>query len=445
MKIFVKILFFQLFIFLTLSGEATFTFDISRFYWSSQITEVEVNYAIPYDLLSYSNEEGKLTAPFKVDVKFENLDTGETLSDTLKRVSVIPSYKEAKERNLIALEQFKVFFKPSRYKLTINVVDINTGTKITKNEIFNIDSLPDVLTVSDIELATLIEEDTTEEQFTKNGLKVIPNPSRIFGQIRDKLYFYFEVYNLKKDTIPYEINYIILDNEGNEINRIGPKKKSKTVNTTVGIDVGALNLIAFKTGFYTLNIEVIDGGDYATQHRDFQVQREVVTTVKEEIPLFTEEEMKYYAQIEYIASNKEISEYKALNDTGKVGWLKRFWKKRDTNPFTPENEGLAEFIKRMKYVEDKYSTPFKQGYFTDRGRMYITYGEPDVIETRQFELEYKPYQIWEYYSFGGYRFIFSDLGGDGEYILIFSSTSREPTLPNWKKYVPADVPVMHGE
>jgi len=118
--------------------------------------------------------------------------------------------------------------------------------------------------------------------------------------------------------------------------------------------------------------------------------------------------------------------------------LKRFWIKRDTNPATPENEGLIEFINRLKYVEDKFSTVFKQGYYTDRGRIYIKYGQPDIVETYQFEIGYKPYEIWEYYSYGGYRFVFSDLGGDGEFWLVYSSTPRESSLPNWKKYVPYD-------
>ena len=124
--------------------------------------------------------------------------------------------------------------------------------------------------------------------------------------------------------------------------------------------------------------------------------------------------------------------------------MKRFWLKRDTNPATPKNEGLEEFIKRIKYANEHFSTPFKKGYYTDRGRIYIRYGQPDSRTRRQFEIEYKPYEVWEYFSYGGYCFIFADLSGDGEYQLIYSSTPKEPTLPNWQKYVPEDVPKMHG-
>ena len=437
-----SIISFSLLFFSLLMGESAFVFDITRYSWNKQVSEVEINYAVPYNLLSYKKEEGELRAPFKIDVKFENLNTEDILLDTLRRVSVIPSYEEARERNLLALGQFKVYFNPGRYRITLDLIDINTGKKITESEIFSIDSLKNNLSLSDIELASLIEEDTTDGQFTKNGVKVVPNPSGIFGEGRNMLYFYIEIYNLKDVVSPYSINYNLLDENGSLVTTIGPKEKEKRDKTD--IDIGALNLIAFKPGFYSLKIEVKDGEEVASSIRDFQIHR-IIESEKEEPPLFTDEEKKYYARIEYIASAKELSYYNKLSDTGKVGFLKRFWLARDINPATPENEGLDEFINRINYVNEKYSTAFKEGYYTDRGRIYIRYGVPEEIEPHQFDIGYKPFEIWEYYSYGGYRFVFSDLEGDGEYKLVVSSTPKEPTMANWQKYVPVGPGVMHGE
>ena len=437
-----SIISFSLLFFSLLMGESAFVFDITRYSWNKQVSEVEINYAVPYNLLSYKKEEGELRAPFKIDVKFENLNTEDILLDTLRRVSVIPSYEEARERNLLALGQFKVYFNPGRYRITLDLIDINTGKKITESEIFSIDSLKNNLSLSDIELASLIEEDTTDGQFTKNGVKVVPNPSGIFGEGRNMLYFYIEVYNLKDVVSPYSINYNLLDENGTLVTTIGPKEKEKRDKTD--IDIGALNLIAFKPGFYSLKIEVKDGEEVASSIRDFQIHR-IIESEKEEPPLFTDEEKKYYTRIEYIASAKELSYYNKLSDTGKVGFLKRFWLARDINPATPENEGLDEFINRINYVNEKYSTAFKEGYYTDRGRIHIRYGVPEEIEPHQFDIGYKPFEIWEYYSYGGYRFVFSDLEGDGGYKLVVSSTPKEPTMANWQKYVPVGPGVMHGE
>jgi GWxTD domain-containing protein len=435
--------FFVLFCAVPIFGAEDFSFDISRFFWTAQISEVEVPFAIPYTMLSYRVENDTTMAPFRVIIIFENLDSDEALHDTLDRVSIVSSREEAEERNLIALEQFKAFFKPGHYRMTIHVIDKNTGKKTTENEIFSVDSLGSDLTVSDIKLATSIEGDTAEGQFTKSGLRVIPNPSGAYGMNRTTLYYYVEVYNLRADDQQYEILYSITDSEGGTVNEFDAKLKDKGEEGAVGIDVGAFNLIAFKPGEYTLHIKVKDGDASASQSKAFRVHR-----AKEIEPAaesyFTEEEKKYYERIEYLASPSEFSEYKSYADTGKVEFLKRFWAKRDPDPETPENEGLREFIRRIKHVEEKFATPFKAGYNTDRGRIYVKYGAADSEESHQFDVDYKPYEIWEYFSFGGYKFIFSDLGGDGEFMLIYSSTPREPSMPNWEKYVPEDVGVMHG-
>ncbi len=445
----IKRIFFSIGLFLlcgVVSSTATedFAFDVSRFFFTMEISEVEVPIAVPYNMLSYTTENDTTMAPFQVIIVFENLDSEEALHDTLDLVSVVPSLDEAKERNLVALEEFNAFFKPGHYRVTIDVIDKNTGKKTTESEIFRVDSMPEGLILSDIKLATSIESDTAETQFTKNGLRIIPNPSRMYGKSRPTLYYYLEIYNLESNDQQYDILYTILDADSNIVNSFDAKKKEKGEKGAVGIDVGAFNLVAFKPGDYSLLVEVNDGEATASRIKHFSVFK-AQPVVEEKESYFTDEELEYYDRIEYIASSSEFAEYKSYADSGKVAFLKRFWAKRDSDPSTPDNEGLREFIYRINYVEDQFSTPFKSGYHTDRGRIYIKYGDPDVRERHQFESDYRPYEIWEYYSYGGYRFIFSDMGGDGEYSLIYSSTPREPSLPNWEKHVPEDIQVMHGK
>lgn len=428
----------------SLTAREQFAFDISRFFWTAEISEVEVPFAIPYQMLSYTTEHDTTFAPFQVIIVFEDLDSEETLKDTLDLVSIVPSLQEASERNLVALEEFKAFFKPGHYRMTINVIDKNTGKKTTESEMFSVEAMPAELILSDIKLATSIEGDTAEGQFIKNGLRIIPNPSQMYGLSRPTLYYYIEVYNLKPDKNRYEVLYTILDKDSTVVNAFSPKQKEKGGEGAVGIDVGAFNLVAFKPGEYSLLIEVNDGTASASRIKHFTVYK--APEIEEEaVSFFTDEEMEYYDRIEYIASPAEFAEYKSYADTGKVAFLRRFWTKRDSDPVTPENEGLREFINRIRYVDDKFSTPFKTGYRTDRGRIYIRYGAPDAEEHHEFETDYKPYEIWEYYSYGGYKFIFSDMGGDGEFSLVYSSTPKEPSLPNWEKHVPDDVGVMHGK
>jgi len=444
MKMFLKIQIFLLFIACSLSGQNTFSYDITRFFYNGNISRVEVHYSIPYNMLSYTSEDGKMLAPIRVDVRFENMLSGEALSDTMSLVSEIESDEAARKRHLQAVEQFDAYFKPGNYKMEISVIDRNTGKKTVREEIFAVDKLKEGLSISDIELATSIEQDTTSGLFTKNGLRIIPNPSAVYGNGREMLYFYVEVYNLNMDTIPYHVSYSIVDKGGNAMNKVDPQERRKEKESNVGIEVGGLNIVTLKPGYYTLLISVKDGENTITGERNFQVHR-IDFEENEQKNYFTDEEMKYYDRIEYIASERELKEYKALSDTGKAEFLKRFWLRRDPNKAIPENEAIQQFIKRINYVEDKFRTPFKTGYQTDRGRIYIKYGPPDAVQRNYFEIDYDPYEIWEYFSYGGYKFIFSDISGDGEFALIFSSTSKEPSFSNWRKYVPENEGAMQGE
>ena len=78
-----------------------------------------------------------------------------------------------------------------------------------------------------------------------------------------------------------------------------------------------------------------------------------------------------------------------------------------------------------------------KGRYTDRGRIYIKYGEPDEIYKATWELGSKDREHWYYYS-QKMEFVFVDIDGSGNFRLIYSSKEDEPTWPNWYKYIPPE-------
>jgi hypothetical protein len=54
----------------------------------------------------------------------------------------------------------------------------------------------------------------------------------------------------------------------------------------------------------------------------------------------------------------------------------------------------------------------------------VKYGEPDAVEQRVHDVESKPREYWQYYRLG-YRFIFIDLRGEGDYRLAFADSPDE--------------------
>ncbi len=61
-------------------------------------------------------------------------------------------------------------------------------------------------------------------------------------------------------------------------------------------------------------------------------------------------------------------------------FIEQFWQRRDPNPATSENEYQAEYYARIAYANENFAFGETQGWRTDRGRIYITYGRPDKVE-----------------------------------------------------------------
>ena len=103
-------------------------------------------------------------------------------------------------------------------------------------------------------------------------------------------------------------------------------------------------------------------------------------------------------------------------------------------PGTPRNEFKMEYFERVAYANAHFKYNFKEGWQTDRGRVYVTYGKPDDVERHPFEADQRAYEIWKYDNLeGGVEFVFVDLSNAmNDYGLVHSTARNELRDDNWK-------------
>ena len=83
----------------------------------------------------------------------------------------------------------------------------------------------------------------------------------------------------------------------------------------------------------------------------------------------------------YIITDAEKRAFKQLKtDEERQSFVEQFWLRRDPSPDTEENEYKEEHYRRIAYANDHYASGIP-GWKTDRGRIYITYGPADEIES----------------------------------------------------------------
>jgi len=150
----------------------------------------------------------------------------------------------------------------------------------------------------------------------------------------------------------------------------------------------------------------------------------------------------------YIITDEEKATFKRLQtDEEREQFIEQFWLRRDPTPDTEENEFKEEHYRRIAYSNDHYASGIP-GWKTDRGRMYITFGPPDEIESHPSGGSYErpaaegggetstfPFEDWRYRYIEGIgnnvMIEFVDPTMSGEYRMTMDPSEKDALL-----YVP---------
>ncbi|MCX6639304.1 MAG: GWxTD domain-containing protein [bacterium] len=422
-----------------------FTLDAAGFRQEGGLIYLEVYFMIQRDRLKFVQIEDGYQARCALSVEVSSSDTllsttNWELDDHASNLSdVLPKHK------LPDLVFYN--FPPGRYLLKGTVTDLNTDSTYTRSLTVDLQSFSDsVLTISDIELATQLQRSDTGNKFVKSGYLVIPNPERLYGSTMPMLYYFSEIYNLRKGEDEYTVDRMILDNSGNEIKRL-PQKIHKKIGANV-IEVDGISIASLESGTYYLKLAVKDSvqNAEAVKQTKFFVYRpedfaEKSKTVDSPANSPIDTEFKSYSnaqideaaeELEYLLPDVDYRLVRGLNTEARRAYLIRFWKGNDSNPATPANEFRALFLTRKQYADDNFDYLNRPGWKSDRGRIYIQYGPPTNIDSHTHDLDAKPYDIWYYDNVdGGVEFVFVDRQGTGDYKLAHSTKKGELYRPDW--------------
>ena len=81
---------------------------------------------------------------------------------------------------------------------------------------------------------------------------------------------------------------------------------------------------------------------------------------------------KWLEDVEPIITQAEEEVFKSLKiEEDRIRFISSFWKVRDPNPQTPQNEYKLDYYKRLNYAKSRL-----RGIRSDRGRIYMILGEP---------------------------------------------------------------------
>lgn len=122
-------------------------------------------------------------------------------------------------------------------------------------------------------------------------------------------------------------------------------------------------------------------------------------------------------KVRYIITSEERKTFLELPDSEKPQFIEDFWKRRDPDPTTEENEFKMEYFNRIEHATEAFIGEGLPGWLTDRGRIYILFGPPTdrITQPMGADAYSRCQEIWYY---GNFPVVFIDQTCTGNYKLV---------------------------
>ena len=123
------------------------------------------------------------------------------------------------------------------------------------------------------------------------------------------------------------------------------------------------------------------------------------------------DDAEFMARVNYIITPEERKIFLELPAAEKDVFKEEFWKRRDPDPATEENEFKIQYFERMDEADKMFPSEGRPGWQTDRGRMYVLFGPPSERLTYPMDAV----QCREVWYYGTFPIIFIDEHCNGQY------------------------------
>jgi GWxTD domain-containing protein len=428
-------------------GSFAFNADFARFHYDSTSTDVEVYFGLYPRLLSYTKTDSlyRGMAIVRTVIRKRNPDTTVLDQRLLIPVSISDTTFQNVNTTFVTQTSYAVPF--GDYILDVSAHDsLQPTMRDSVSYPLTLRAYPATPSSSDLEICSEVSKETHQSKvFVKNSLEAIPNPSLVFGVTSHPVSFYYlELYNLAIDST-FTIKERLFDGS-NKIVRESSKNQKYSANNVV--DVGMMNVSSFPSGRYRLSVSVYNQGGteicnssktlfLSNPHIKPPTVSAATLNTNDFAGMTADELSQEFRECQYLATPDETKRMKQMTtQESKRDFLAKFWTEVENGQDGRKQFDRNVYLQRIAVANQRYRSMGKEGWQTDRGRVYLLYGEPEEVERFPNSQDSKPYEIWHYYQIeSGVEFDFVDRNGFGTYILVNSTKRGENQDSQWQQYL----------
>ncbi len=350
------------------------------------------------------------------------------------------------------IDQQRFSLTNGEYQMEICITDLNSGDVLPPTTVTVEVNYPEnVPAISDILLFDSYAKAEKPSMCTKSGYDFLPRVYPFYGANEDKLHFYVEMYNSDKlyDEGKFLVKYYIETVESSNQMQNFTYNKRFDVNK-VNVLLNTIDIKDLPSGNYYLVIEMHDRSNTLICSKSWFFQRSnpsvsfdmedigAVSIANTFVSNITEVDTlrKYIRYLDPICTEIERNYSTSLVKTDDIKTMQQFlfnfWSKR--SPMNPK-QAFEDYVAAVRRVNMSFGTTGFPGYRSDRGYVFLKYGQPDKIMEVPDEPAAHPYEIWHYYQVANQRdkkFVFmAPDRSSNDYQLIHSNMVGEINNPRW--------------
>ena len=370
------------------------------------------------NLVYVKNDKGQYSAAVNVTVLFKQ---GESVKNFGKYSLSSPSVADTTNINGFFMDIQRYSLDNGTYTLEIILEDVNNKKEkpVTVEDQLLID-FPDRFCFSSILGLESFTKANTESATAKNGYDLIPMIMPFYPETMNKLTFYVEIYNAKKQLgngEKYLLNtYISAFENGTKLNNFYFTKRMNAKD--IDVIINSMDIKNLPTGNYYLILEARDRNNeiiglnryfFQRSNPDYQIDNSMLATINPD-EVFSGKIDNLDTIREYIRTLSPIStlvekDYaEELIKTDDIKTMQQFfytfWSSRDR---IDPRQAWLDYYAQVLRVNASFNTINGKGYDSDRGIVFLKYGAPDRIVQSYNEPGAYPYEIWHYYTLGSQR------------------------------------------
>jgi GWxTD domain-containing protein len=344
------------------------------------------------------------------------------------------------------LEILRAPLSKGSYTLSIQLEDANREkSKISGTIPFEVLYERNQLRFSSIELVDLAFKSEEQSRFTKSNYYIIPLLKNYFNKEMNNLPYYAEIYGA---TGPIVLERKVINAQNGQAYPALASLDTLQPDAVLAL-LQELDLTDLPSGTYQLQLSAqnLQTGQQANQVFDFERfnDNEIAFDLSSMLldPAFQQsihsDSIAYY--LESLIPIAKPGEIRTLIDMLKQKDTSEM--RKHIQAFWYQTSGAKAYEQWIKYqsqvrsVEKHYANNYMEGFETDRGRVYLKYGQPNSVVVKESSPSEYPYEIWTYDKIGIYsnrRFVFynPDLVSNN-HRLLHSDMVGELRNPSWQQ------------